>query len=777
MLEFFRSASRFAGALLRRTLTIFRGRRTVPLAPDPARKVEVSAAARPEGPLEPPSAMGMARGEPDGMGNVAEIAGVSATAHSNMGDMASASIVSTDAKPINAAREHVPNKSPHSAPGEELAQAAEAETGRQGRDAAEAAASLLPQEPEGPWPAVEAHPPPAESAGIARAACAERAPPLVTAEIANEEACLGALVAVDSAAPPTIDAPEILSPSPDTADAYLDGCANEPGQEPASDPASRCNWPDGANEDDTIIPPSGLSQLILGDAGGTAITGMGTAGDTLDADAPPNERIGITALAPSAPPDDGIPAVMTFDLESDAIEAPRVQIGSDVDDATSSGPERSAPAPGVGKYGPEPGPIRPPIYRPRLERSRIRREPRLPSGDTEREYQDLEADLRLLFGPGDWGIELSALLRQPAGAEEVEVLEGGEETWLGALDDRLLEPLALADGARVLSEGLSIEAIGLPVRWHRSSREIHIFGEHPSVAGFVSQPRVAIGRENVVVCRDELAGVALAQIAATGGNAPTRIDGPGVPAGWLCWRGIRPARPSAPQGGLAILHALDPLPAVSIDLPGGLRLARGTWLEGHPPSIRLLGLLEFGESVRIDGRPASIEGDGTWTAEGWDRLGSHRIEYGGITAAYEIEPGTMAWDWWPAWDGQTALAGALASANGKEYFQTDPYAHLIGAMPGEICSFRPAVGGIYVARPEFAPVWLLARTAGMRNSKPALIGAPLAPSAAADAGAAAIIQWARTVCSVGRAGAHGSAERRLWDQYLAVAKRKRRRPR
>ncbi|RWX58716.1 hypothetical protein EN780_36120, partial [Mesorhizobium sp. M4B.F.Ca.ET.089.01.1.1] len=103
-----------------------------------------------------------------------------------------------------------------------------------------------------------------------------------------------------------------------------------------------------------------------------------------------------------------------------------------------------------------------------------------------------------MFGPGDWGIELSALLRQPAGTE-VEVLEDGEETWLGALDDRLLEPLALADGARVLSEGLSIEALGLPVRWHRSSRDIHIFGEHPSVAGFVSQPRVAIGRENVVV--------------------------------------------------------------------------------------------------------------------------------------------------------------------------------------------------------------------------------------------------------------------------------------
>ncbi|MER9753936.1 hypothetical protein NKJ46_10845 [Mesorhizobium sp. M0166] len=561
--------------------------------------------------------------------------------------------------------------------------------------------------------------------------------------------------------------------SADAADAPQSASTKGPDDEPAIDPASCADLPDISDEGDHIIPPSDPRQPAAGDAGRLAITRTETAGETQEAASPGG--------SPGAPSDGGGPAVTVSGAESDAIETLHAEIASDIIDPTSSGPERSAPqgrvAPGENEAGGESGPGRPPIYHPRLERSRTRREPRLSAANAEREYQDLEADLQLLFSPGDWGIELSALLRQPVGAEEVAVQEGGEETWLGALDDRLLEPLALEDGARVLSEGLSIAAIGLPVRWHRSARDIHIFGEHPSVAGFVSQPRIAIGRENVVICREELVVAALAQIAATGAIAPLRIEGPGIPFGWFCWRDVRPARPSAPQDGPAILHALDPLPAVSIELAGGLQLARGRWLEGHPPSIRLLGLLEPGEPVRIDGRPASLEGDGTWAAEGWDRRGGHRIEYSGITATYEVEPGAVVWDWWPAWGEKTALAGALASTRGSEYFHTDPSAHLIGAMPGEICNFSVAIGGIYVARPAFAPVWLLARAAGMRNSRPSLISAPLAPSTAAHAVASTISLWARTICSVGRSGAHGSAERQLWDQYLAVAKRKRRPPR
>ncbi|MFC3326075.1 hypothetical protein [Mesorhizobium cantuariense] len=723
--------------------------------------------------------MGWTRGELSSKDDVAEIGDVSFIADSDMEGLASVGITSYDVGPMNAAAEqsHISANAPQDAPGEQ-AQAAEAETGgRRGDEPArDIAAVVAPQVlPESEWlaPGADARPPLDEPISVAWAECIGDGgvPAIAAAEIASSEVACSALMDFASTAPLPISVTEELFP--DVTDAHKSARVKGPDDEPAVDPACCADLPDSSDGDDHII----LREPSTGDPGRLAITRTETTGGVPEADAPTG-RPEAAVVGAGASPDGGVPDVTVFDAESDAIEVPHPEIAPDIIDTASSGPERSTPQGGVvpteNEAGRESGPGRPPTYRPRLERSRTRREPGLTAANAEREYQDLEADLQLLFGPGDWGIELSALLRQPVGAEEVAVLEGGDETWLGALDDRLLEPLALADGARVLSEGLSIAAVGLPVRWHRSSRDIHIFGEHPSVAGFVSQPRVAIGRENVVVCKDELSGVALAQIAATGASAPIRIEGPGVPADWFCWRGIRPARPSAPQDGPAILHALDPLPAVSIELAGGLQLARGRWLEGHPPSIRLLGLLEPGEPVRIDGRTASLEGDGTWAAEGWDRRGGHRIEYGGITATYEVEPGSLVWDWWPAWGETTAVAGALASANGGEYFHVDPFAHLLGAVPGEICSFSAAIDGIYVARPEFTPVWLLARAASMRSSKPSLIGAPLAPSASADAATSAIIRWARTICSAGRAGARGSAERRLWDQYLAVAKRKRR---
>lgn len=791
---FVNSACRFARVLFRCTLAMFGARRTERLAPEPAHEAVVpapSAVAKPEELSDLaqiiPSAVVLRRDELSGRSEVAELGTASLDiAGSVMEDVALVDAISPDLQPVDAGREQsqVPANAPYDGAREELAQSVAGELGGRGDEPRKVAAAIaVPRtstEPELLVPTADIRSSPAESSSIRPAAFTESgaALPTAPADTAGPEPAWSAPMDVALAAALPFGVSEELSP--DTIDLTQSGCAEEPDDT------------HGANEGDKIVSPSDPGEPATREASGGSV---------------------IARWPLDAPLDSGGPTVEAFRTDSDTVKVFDEEMESEVVGLTSKGPEPSAPASrvpldeneadpveaGIEFAGPpsteaedalvdrlgypiatletQPEPGRPPTYRPRLERSRTRREPGLPAANAEGKYQDLEANLQLLFGPGDWGIELSALLRQPVGAEEVAVLEGGDETWLGALDDRLLEPLALADGARVLSEGLSIAAVGLPVRWHRSSRDIHIFGEHPSVAGFVSQPRVAIGRENVVVCKNELSGVAIAQIAATGASAPIRIEGPGVPAGWFCWRGIRPARPSAPQDGPAILHALDPLPAVSIELAGGLQLARGRWLEGHPPSIRLLGLLEPGEPVRIDGRTASLEGDGTWAAEGWDRRGSHRIEYGGITATYEVEPGSLVWDWWPAWGETTAVAGALASANGGRYFHVDPFAHLLGAVPGEICSFSAAIDGIYVARPDFTPVWLLARAASMRSSKPSLIGAPLAPSASAAAATSAIIWWERTICSAGRAGARGSAERRLWDQYLAVAKRKRRPPR
>lgn len=792
MLAFFRIAGRLARALLRRTLTMF-GRPGSKLpAPDFARQATAAAPSAGPTPQElsgpVPDVLSAAGLEPGGMDNAAEtfeapIIWPLDIAASDLEHLESAAATSADTELTDAAVEQPQacTDSSHDNPWEKRAQAAEPKTGRRGdelgaeRDAA-AAPQLVPER-QRLIPVVDARPPPAEPASVELGENKrQQVAPLTANLIASPETVYTARM--DASPSPPLPFGETEKPSPDAAGADDSDTFKDSDRDQAIGSPFCADLPEASDKGAIFIPPTASCQPEAGDAEALAITQAETPREPQEADGLPGEAADIGAPATDAIRDGDIPAVEASSIEADRSEVLDAEKGSDVDDLASEDLELPASGDWVAaeenEARQEPGPRRPPTYRPRLERSRTKREQATRAAAPEREYQDLEAELQILFGPGDWGIELCALLRRPADAEEVAVLEGGDETWLGALDDRLLEPLALGDGARVLSVGLSIAAVGLPVRWRRSSRDIHVFGENASVAGFVSQPRVTIGRENVVVCKDELVSVALAQITATGSAAPTRIEGPGVPVGWLCWRGIRPARPSAPQNGPAILHALDPLPAVSIDLAGGLQLARGRWLEGHPPSIRLLGLLEPGEPVRIDGLPASIEGDGSWIAEGWDRRGGHRIEYGGITATYEVVPGAATWDWWPAWDGATALAGALASASGREYFHTDPFAHLIGATPGEICSFSPAADGIYAAAPDFVPVWLLARAAGMRNSKPALIGAPLAPAAAADAGAAAAIRWARTISSVGRSGARGSEERRLWDQYLAVAKKKRR---
>lgn len=415
-------------------------------------------------------------------------------------------------------------------------------------------------------------------------------------------------------------------------------------------------------------------------------------------------------------------------------------------------------------------------YRPRLSRARTQRA-RVAAALQDTGVQHLEAALQLLIGPGDWGVELWALLRMPDGThDEVAVELNGEAFWLGRLDEKLLEPLPLTDAAAAFGNPLLVTAAGLPVTWARSSRDLHVLSPDPHAFGFVSKPRVAIGRESVVICREELRQVALAQIFATGSPEPVRIEGPNVPSGWICWRGVRPVRPSPPIGGASILDALDPLPDVSIEFSGGIKLSNAAWLEGYPPTIRLLGSLSEGDPVLFDDEPGSQDAEGVWTADRWDAVGRHRIEHGGLTESYAIEAGEASWDWWPAWSEAVPLAGALSGPGAAHFFQATASGTLIGARPGEICTFTSREGGVALASPRFEPIWMLSGGVGIRRGGPAMIGPKVSPGAPAGS-SEAVARWARAICSSRRAGANGGPERELWNRYLATARslRKRRR--
>lgn len=532
-------------------------------------------------------------------------------------------------------------------------------------------------------------------------------------------------------------------------------------QEPAGKPSAE----DGPLDDTSISSPN-VADLVP-DAP-ESVSAM-AAEEHGDAALPPGESAGSSAAAASTSSEVGHD-------EGDSDAAAASDAGAGVGVAVVAAAQDAGSCPSV-----VPDPVaaaamrRPGEYRPRLNRARTRR-PKAASSSGGGDIQSLSAELLLLIGAANWGVQLSALLRIPAGSEEeVAVDQDGVETWLGHLDDQLLEPLALLDASAAFGEPLLVTAVELPVRWSRTSRDLHVLGPHPRVAGFASQARVVIGQECVVICRDGLAEAAREQVLATGSAEPVPIEGPNVPAGWVCWRGVRPVRPSPPAGGDPILDALDPLPAVSIEFSGGIQLSRAAWLEGRPPSIRLLGLMSDGDPVLIDGAPASRDGAGDWTAPGWDRPGAHSVDHGGKSASYAIERGADGWEWWPAWEGPTRLAGALSEAGGGELFHHAGPAALIGARPGQICGFAPSTSGIGVARPDFEPVWLVTAP-GTRRAGVSLIGQASPPGKPLGSNAA-VERWVRAVCSCGRSGAVPSGERTAWSRYVAVARSHRRRRR
>lgn len=527
----------------------------------------------------------------------------------------------------------------------------------------------------------------------------------------------------------------------------------------------------GPSADDGPLEDTSISSLNVADLIPDAPDrGSATAAEEHgDAALLPGENAGSSAAAASTSSEAG-----PGKRDSDAAAASEAGAGvgiAAVATAQDTGSGRSAVSDPVAAAAMR----KPGEYRPRLNRARTRRL-KADSSSGGGDIQSLSADLLLLIGAANWGVQLSALLRIPAGAEEeVAVDQDGVETWLGHLDDQLLEPLALLDASAAFGEPLLVTAAALPVRWSRSSRDLHVLGPHPRVAGFASQARVVIGQECVVICREGLAEAARERILATGSAEPMPIEGPNVPAGWVCWRGVRPVRPSPPVGGGSILDALDPLPAVSIEFSGGIQLSRAAWLEGRPPSIRLLGLMSEGDPVLIDGAPASRDGAGDWTAPGWDRPGAHSVDHGGKSASYAIARGADGWEWWPAWEGPTWLAGALSEAGGGELFHHSGPAALLGARPGQICGFAPSTFGVGVARPDFEPVWLVTAP-GTRRAGVSLIGQasppgmPVGPNAALE-------RWVRTVCSCGRMGAVPSGEREAWSRYVAIARSHRRRRR
>lgn len=427
-------------------------------------------------------------------------------------------------------------------------------------------------------------------------------------------------------------------------------------------------------------------------------------------------------------------------------------------------------------------------YRPRLGRS-ARNDNAAPPERAEGPAEEasllsLDAEIQLTFSPGGWGISLAVLFRRRAEMpEEIRVRTGAESYELAAIADDLFEPVAASEPGVLLSSGLAAESASPAARWVRTGRDLHVFTARAGVAGFVSVPRVLMGQENALLCTHRLAASVIGVSAGVGSPEPTEVEGPGVPEGWRCFRGILPTVPAPPAGCDDLLISLVPLPQAVIEFAGGLPIDRSAWLSGYPPSIKVLGDLASPGDLTINGQAASCSETGEWTAPGWDSEGRHTVAYKGLTRSYEIGPGLNLWDAWPAYAGNgLAVCGALATdiARRLAFASADGPLFLIGQSPGEIVQASPAPEtptSIGVATPDFEPVWAVpvqaSRTRRGARSPELLRGGAHVRSAFSGKSKASVRRWCQVVREARQSAdweQHQPETAELWAQYRNAAR-------
>lgn len=405
-------------------------------------------------------------------------------------------------------------------------------------------------------------------------------------------------------------------------------------------------------------------------------------------------------------------------------------------------------------------------YRPRLGVSSEATKSKAPvapaSPSTEADPASLSAEIVVTFNPGEWGINLRLLLRRQNAMPEELVVSVGESTHeLWAIDDEFFDAIALENAEDALRSGIAAHADvggGSSARWVRTGRGLHVFAPRPGIAGFVSVPRIMSGTENVVICTADLVAQVTELVRQTGSQLFRQVNGPGIPDRWCCFRAIRPLHPLRDGMADGLLLALSPRAELEIEFRGGIRIERSQWLVDAPPAIRVIGEIRHGQTVLIDGQSAIATDDGIYSAEGWDTLGTHKVECAGVTRSYELTKPHENWQWWPAHCGDTlAVCGARVSSVSGTARAVSCYepSWLVGANPGEVNGAVPRKGQTVVASaPEFAPVWAIPISARRRSQGyvVTLVGAPSPPAPRIPPGSsmASVKRW----CSVIRGAAH-----------------------
>jgi hypothetical protein len=335
---------------------------------------------------------------------------------------------------------------------------------------------------------------------------------------------------------------------------------------------------------------------------------------------------------------------------------------------------------------------------------------------------DLRLRLQLLFGRhGDVKLNLVADRREHM-PDEVEVSLTQGKLLLMRHQANSYEPVNLSEASSALHDGVEWygRSDSCHFRWILSRRPLHVLAEG-DVSGlypFGSMARLQLNARHAVLAVLGLRDNVLAALSEVGCTTVEMYDETtsGVPAGWLLFRNVIPTHAVPMRDGTDILNALCPLPNVEPHFVGGVHLERNTWLFGHPPQIRLTGDLS-GVEIKLDGKPAIVDSNGSVSAPDWDEEGDHRLWFGSQTQTYTLRIMEENWQRWPAIDfgmGATICGASIESSykSRRSYHAIVPATNplLIGATPGDVyyCRRRNDMRlKTYATCVPFRPVWAL----------------------------------------------------------------------
>jgi hypothetical protein len=379
--------------------------------------------------------------------------------------------------------------------------------------------------------------------------------------------------------------------------------------------------------------------------------------------------------------------------------------------------------------------------------------------------------------------EFSLLFARPPGAPPVLQFKSHNRSIdLVSRDDDWYDAQSLDGLDELLRNGLAVSARtnGATIRWQLSLGRTFFVFAHETALGWVHQSRVKLGLKQFVIARREdgnrVRGI-------LGESCPPIVHDPASPLpGWII---VGPFVPASVPRAIDDDHSgnlLRPLPDVSISLDGGLWLRGSEWLEGFGPCIRLAGRLPEGESVHIDGVPASIGADGSLTTAASHEIGAHTVQCLGASARYSIVPPPDQWDPMPDAGEGMELSNPGTNSVLVSVPSTNPV--LLGARPGEFLVCPPRGGGTWTGYVHFDPVWALPadpahcdrRTARIlaHNSRPVWqerrrVGRTRRQSTDETRWYMAILASRRKGLAVSPQDLAG-----LWDSYVAEAHRLRR---